>query len=323
MGGRDRQVREFKLDAADRTAPGASRADQILAHHHFGERPRGLLRRPAVGNDFSHAHYGSRMAERPDLFQLVRDVKDRDSFAGQPPQRAEQFRRLLRREDRRGLVHDQQSGMLEQAPHDLDPLPFSDGQGVDVTVGIERQAVLRGDAANAPGKIAGGEFRRNPERDVLLDRHRFEQGKMLEHHADAASARRRRAGDPDVFALPEHPPGVGFLDAVDEFHQRRFARAVFAQQGVNFPGHDPETDILVGDDSGIGLRYPDQLETRRLRHVKRAARRLPTRAGRPRPWPAHPAWARLRLPRRGRRRPGWRATPRWRASAEVRPPPWI
>ena len=68
----------------------------------------------------------ARVAERPDLVELVADVEDAAAFGREPAQRLEQLAHRLRRQHRRRLVHDQQPRVLQQAAHDLDALALAD-----------------------------------------------------------------------------------------------------------------------------------------------------------------------------------------------------
>ena len=56
---------------------------------------------------------------------------------------------------------------------------------------------------------------------------------------------------------------VGQMGAGDHLDQRRFARAVFADQGVDFPGPEVERDTLQGLHAGKCLADSGQLEQRR------------------------------------------------------------
>ena len=260
------EVPQIELDRAVSHPESAFGTDKIRPHHHFRHGPRGFVFRRAFRHDLAHAHDRRRVAQRFDLFQLVGNIQDRHPFFGQPAQRLEQFVHFLRRQHRCRFVHDQQARILQQAAHDLDTLAFANRQGVNVTVGVERQAVLLRYLADTGGQVALRQFRRYAEGDILLDRHRIEQREMLEHHADTQLARRIGTGNLNLFAFPKHPPCIGLLDAVDKFHERRFAGAVLAQQRVNFAGHDFQADIVVRDHAGIGLGDPDQFETRSFCH---------------------------------------------------------
>ena len=56
-------------------------------------------------------------------------------------------------------------------------------------------------------------------------------------------------------ALPveQDVAAVGGLVAGEDFHQRRFARAVFAQHADDLPAVDGEADVVVGVDGAEAL----------------------------------------------------------------------
>ena len=58
---------------------------------------------------------------------------------------------------------------------------------------------------------------------------------MLGHHADAQSDRVPGRMDGDALAVDQDVPLVGMVQAVEDAHQGRLARAVFAQQGMDLP----------------------------------------------------------------------------------------
>ena len=66
-------------------------------------------------------------------------------------------------------------------------------------------------------------------------------------------ARRGRAGDLDLAAIPEHLAGIGLDRAVDDLHQRRLAGAVFTQHGMDLAGLNRQVDAVVGYDGRILL----------------------------------------------------------------------
>src|SRR5271163_4380049 len=85
---------------------------------------------------------------------------------------------------------------------------------------------------------------------------------MLENHADAQCARTRRARDRHRVAVPAYGSSVWPDYAVDDFHQRRFAGAILAQDRVDLSGHDAEVDRVVGYDRWIDLGDALELEPR-------------------------------------------------------------
>ena len=70
---------------------------------------------------------------------------------------------------------------------------------------------------------------------------------MLVHHAQAVE-RWRRAAESKATRSTAQPylAGIRRIQAVQDIHQRGFARAVFAQQRVDFAGQQVEIDAGVG-----------------------------------------------------------------------------
>ena len=53
---------------------------------------------------------------------------------------------------------------------------------------------------------------------------------------------------------------VGREDAVDHLDERRFSRAVLAEQGMNLAGLDAQIDVVVRADARKGLADADELQ---------------------------------------------------------------
>ncbi len=70
-------------------------------------------------------------------------------------------------------------------------------------------------------------------------------GEVLEHHADAQTARLGRVADMDLLAFPLDRAGIGVLHAVDDLDQRALAGAVLAEKGVNLAGRKRQIDGIV------------------------------------------------------------------------------
>ena len=86
---------------------------------------------------------------------------------------------------------------------------------------------------------------------------------MLEHHADARRPRRRRVGEGYRRAFPSDGALVGLEQTVDDLHQGAFARAILAEQRVDFPRHQREIDPIDGADTGKMLLDPAHNQARR------------------------------------------------------------
>ena len=69
---------------------------------------------------------------------------------------------------------------------------------------------------------------------------------MLEHHADAEAARGGGIGDGDGLAAPQDFARGRLERAVKDLDERRLARAVFAEERMDFAGAYGEVDIVVG-----------------------------------------------------------------------------
>ena len=272
--GRHRQPVQGQSDLAGGPAAGRRRAEG-LADHHLGQAAGGLLARRAGCNHPAATQDGGVMAQRPDFLQLVRDVEDRTTFAGQPAQRLEQDGHFLRRQDRGRLVHDDQTRVLQQAAHDLNPLALADGEIADHAVRVQLQAVAARDVDDTAAQVALRQLRRDAERNILGDAQGFEQREMLEDHADAFGPCLRGPVRGKGPTAQRHRAGVGPQDAVDNLHQGGFAGAVFAQQGMDLALADVERDVIVRQDAG--KRPGDAVELQKgLRHAVH-----PTRLRRP------------------------------------------
>ncbi|MCY1226253.1 hypothetical protein D9M72_384800 [compost metagenome] len=259
LGGEGMRARQRQLLHAQphRAAKGSHTrlARGLAADHQARQRGRGFLARIAHASDLAHAHHGGLMAQRADLVELVADVEDAGAFGGQLAQRDEECFHRLRRQHRGGFVQDQQLRIGQQRAHDLHALALADRQRMHMAVRLQRQAIALGGGADALGQLLhvallpGGQA----ERDVLGHGQGVEQREMLEHHGDAQVARIVRAVDRDWGPVEAHLAGIGPDGAEDDLHQRGFAGAVLAQDGVDLAGCDGEADVVVGNDARIAL----------------------------------------------------------------------
>ncbi len=209
------------------------------------------------------AQDGRGVAKRHDLMQLVGDVEDRAAARRQFSQGLEQLLDFLRRQHRGRLVHDQEARVEQERAHDFDALAFADAQGRDDAARIELELVSFEHPVELGQKFARGKARVEAKRDILQDRHRFEQREMLEHHADAEPTRRAGIGDANGRAVEDDLALVGGEDAVDHLDERRFSRAVLAEKRVNLAGPHAQIDVVVRADARKGLADADELQPRR------------------------------------------------------------
>ena len=181
------------------------------------------------------------MADALHFFQPMADVEHRAALARQPLQGDEQMIGLVRGEHRGRLVHDQKLRRLQQAANDLDALAFADRKIGDERVRAQRQAVIGGNPFDGRSKPVA-HFLRQGERDIFRHGQRIEQREVLEHHADAEAAGGGRIGNRARLALPAELARTRLQRAIDDLHQRRFAGAVFTEQGMDFAREQIEVD---------------------------------------------------------------------------------
>jgi len=97
---------------------------------------------------------------------------------------------------------------------------------------------------------------------------------MLKHHADAAGAGFRWSGENHPLALPAHFAFARLDQSVNGFDERRFARAVFAEQRVYLLRPDIDIDRLIGEETAIALGQANRPEQRRGASIQLGRRRI-------------------------------------------------
>ena len=152
--------------------------DAAVVDRRAGRRP-GAASRPVVGGGFSTRNTTSRptiswasaglgralarhgvdllaaaqdadpVGDLEHLVQLVRDEDDRHPLGLQVAEDLEQLERLLRRQDGRRLVEDEDVGLAVERLQDLDPLLLADGEVGDQRVRVDLELELRGELADA------------------------------------------------------------------------------------------------------------------------------------------------------------------------------
>ena len=88
------------------------------------------------------AHHRHAVRDRQDLAQLVGDQDHRDALVAQGGEDTEQAVGLLRGEDPRRLVEDQDPGAAVERLEDLDPLAQADRKPADHCLDVDLQAVV-------------------------------------------------------------------------------------------------------------------------------------------------------------------------------------
>ena len=206
--------------------------------------------------------------------QLVADEDDAATALGETPQQQEDLFRLLRREDGRRLVQDEDARVAIERLEDLDALLLADRQSRHLGVGIDVEAERGGQLADPatclrPVKKSDSTHGLVAEDDVLRDSQHRNEHEVLMDHADPACDRIRWAGDLRRLAIQQDLTLVGHGQAVQDVHQSGLAGAVLAKQRVDLAGPDIKVDVVVGNHARVALRDPAHLERgdgRRRRH---------------------------------------------------------
>ena len=258
------EIPRLERDSARMSGALVDPEDHLAPDHGVGELGRRGHRRFEVRDDFAPAHHRHAVGEIHDLAQLVGDEDDRLVLALEHAQHLEQLIRLGGRQHRGRLVEHEDLGAAHQRFEDLDPLLQADRQFADDGVGIDFEAVFAPEFRQplADRARAFGEQRSafGAEHHVFEHAQRRHQHEMLEDHADAVADRFARGADPHWLAIDPDLAGVGFIEAVEDRHQRRFASPVLADDSVDDSALDGEIDVGVGVNRAEALVDADQFD---------------------------------------------------------------
>ena len=185
-----------------------------------------------------------------DLLELVGDDDDALAVLDEVVHDVDELDDLLRRERGGRLVEDQDVGAAVERLEDLDALLHADGDVLDLRVRVDGQAVALGDLHDVFARRGHVELhalgRLGAEDDVFRDREGLNEHEVLVHHADAGRDRVARVVHFDLLAVDQNVAGGGLKQTVKLVHQRRFARAVFAEDRVDLAFVDREIDAVIG-----------------------------------------------------------------------------
>ena len=177
-----------------------------------------------------------------DLGQEVRDVDDRGARRPQVPHDLEELVGLVGGQGRRGLVHDHQPRLPGQRAQDLDLLLLGGPQAADPGIGRDPEVdaarqLLVPPPHGTPVQHAAARGL-DAEEDVLQDGPLGFQRQLLGDDRDAVGQRGVRRPVVDLAAVDDDLTGVRVLDAGEDLHQGRLARAVLADERVDRPAPD-------------------------------------------------------------------------------------
>ena len=245
----------FRLGTVDIQCGGA-------AHHHV----RQLLRRGVLRGHISDvpalAQDRNTVRDVHDLVELVGDDNERLAVCLHVPHDVKKPVRLLRGEDGRGLVQNEDVGTPVEYLDDLHRLLFRDRHIIDLFLRVDDKAVLVTDLPDLPGgglQVQSALFLQT-QHHVFRGSEHIHQLKMLMDHADAAGKGIFGRGNGHRLTLDVDLTLVREIDAGEHVHQRGLAAAVFAQQRQYFAAINVQPDFVVGLDGAEGLADVAQLD---------------------------------------------------------------
>ena len=229
----------------------------IAPDHHGAELlHRGVLRFHGA-DALSLAQHGAAVGHGHDLRKLVRNEEDALPLRGEIAHDLHQLFDLLRREHRRRLVENKDLVVAVEHFQNLGALLHTDGDILDLRVGIDVQAVFLAQSENFFARfllLKETELvRLNAQNDIVENREALHQLEVLMHHADAERIGVVGVVDLDFFAVLFDDALFRLIEAEQNAHQRGLARAVLPQQRMDLALFQLQGDIVVGDDPGESL----------------------------------------------------------------------
>ena len=222
----------------------------LAAHHQLGQRLGAGLGGLDRGHHGAAPHDADIVGRLHDLAQLVGDQDHGFSLIFQPFENAKQMVRLIRGQNPGRLVQNQDIGLAIQRLQDFNPLLVAHRQIFDHRIRIDVQLIFpRQIRQHFPRPRQRGVQHRailGPQDHVFQHCKILYQLEMLEHHADAGANGALAVGDGGQFAIHKDLAGIGFVKAIQDRHQRRLARAVFADDAVNGAFRHGDVDVFVG-----------------------------------------------------------------------------
>ncbi|OPZ10115.1 MAG: hypothetical protein BWZ10_02475 [candidate division BRC1 bacterium ADurb.BinA364] len=248
------------------------------ARKHLAQRPPDhQLDQPADGcpgdraraDAFAIAQNGVRIGHARHFLEEMADVDDGDAGALQPADRLEQRLGFFGRKRTGRLVHDDQRGIRNERAGDFDDLPLADAETAHGD--IERQIGMAQQRQRFAHALAFGadEAQARPldaEHDVGLGVEMGSERQLLIDHRDAERPARRRRVDLALRPAKTHDAFVGPQRPRKDFHQRAFARAVFADQGMNLAPAHTHADAPQGPGGSEGLAHIGEFKQQIVGH---------------------------------------------------------
>ncbi len=198
------------------------------ADHQARQRRIGFLCRHAHAGHAPAAQNSARGTQGADFVQLVADIQNTATLAGQLAQYHKELFYGLRCQHRSRLIENQNGGVGKQSTDDFHPLHFANAERVHRPFGVNIQPIVAGFGNHQRVGFLQRGARLQSQPHVLGDRCCMEEIEMLKDHGHAQGARLAGVVDAHGPAIDLDRSGVHLHAAVDDFHQRGLARAVLA-----------------------------------------------------------------------------------------------
>ena len=222
----------------------------LAADHHRGQIVFVHLFHVHGVDVLAHADDGAEVGGFLDLLELVCDDDNALAVLDKIVHDGDELRDLLRGEGGGRLIQDQDVRAAVERFQNFHALLHADGDILNLRVGVDGQSVTLGDfhhvfarrghvQLDAPGGLCA-------EDDVFRDGEGLYQHEVLMYHADAGVDSVAGIVHHDLFAVNKDVAGGRLEQTVELVHQRRFARAVFAEDRVDFAFVDGEVDAVIG-----------------------------------------------------------------------------
>ncbi len=238
---------------------------QLAADHQARDLGRRGLFRDELARVAAGAQHRDAIGDGEDLAELVGDEDHDLALVAERPHDREELVDLLRRQDGRRLVEDEQLAAAVKDLQDLDALLQPERQVLHLRVGIHRDAETLLELADACRELTLAEDRPGAlvaEDDVLRDGERRDEHEVLVDHADPARDRVARRTDARVLALQRDRAGVGAVQAVEDVHERRLSGAVLTEERMDLVLVDDEVDAVQRGEVAEALHDAAHLDER-------------------------------------------------------------
>ena len=223
------------------------------ADHHAAQFLLGGVLRVDRADAATLAQHRHAVGHGHDLVELVGDEEDALALAGEAAHNLDQFLDLLGREYGGRLVEDQHLVVAIEHLEDLDALLHPHGDVLNLRIQIDGQAVALGQRADLGARLLLLEEAHarvlRAQYDVVQHGKDVDQLEVLVYHADMQRSGVVGIVDFDLAPVLFDRAVLRLIHSEEHAHQRRFARAVFAQQRVDLTAAQLKRHVVVGPDA--------------------------------------------------------------------------